>query len=641
MSSTLIVTTAADVVDATDGVLSLREAVTAVNANVDQTTITFASGTGDVFETPQTINLTGGELVLSSDVIIDGNGSSGEIGRLTIDAGDASRIFSVTEDSAKLEGLTLTGGDGDKGGAVYAFQNVELEVSESAIVSNTARSGGAIYASFSGTLSIIDSIFDANTAFDGAGGAIYSGSSTETIIAGSLFTDNSATRTGGALRANNGEITVVNTTVSGNSAGLRGGGFQLNTGTLSLYSSTLTGNTAQLGGGLDLTAADGTINNSIILGNESTYSPAADDNVRVSSGSLTQQNSILSGDPLTVFDAIDAMTGGGLLADNGGILQTVALKSGGAAVDGGSVALLPTETVLGVDLNNNGTLETTPIGTDGRGSGFDRSVGAETDIGAFEIQSPFDGVEVVATAGDDFLEGTADADLLDGAGGNDFIFGFNGDDVLLGRSGNDIISAGGGNDQAEGGTGRDFITLGQGDDVANGQGGDDFIVGAAGDDSLQGGSGNDLLMGGVGEDNLNGGGNNDTLFGEGGNDFIRGAAGEDTLSGGVGNDTLLGDSGADVLIGEAGNDTMTGGAQRDTFIFSRNSGSDQILDFEDGLDILSLSSEITGGTLDAQTVLNTYATQSGADVVFDFGGGNNLTIVGIAVNALADDMNIF
>ncbi|WP_371862692.1 hypothetical protein [Paracoccus denitrificans] len=34
----------------------------------------------------------------------------------------------------------------------------------------------------------------------------------------------------------------------------------------------------------------------------------------------------------------------------------------------------------------------------------------------------------------------------------------------------------------------------------------------------------------------------------------------------------------------------------------------------------------------------THATQSGADVVFDFGGGDILTIRNITINALADDM---
>lgn len=34
----------------------------------------------------------------------------------------------------------------------------------------------------------------------------------------------------------------------------------------------------------------------------------------------------------------------------------------------------------------------------------------------------------------------------------------------------------------------------------------------------------------------------------------------------------------------------------------------------------------------------THATQSGTDVVFDFGGGDTLTIRNITINALADDM---
>lgn len=57
--ATFTVTTAADVVNASDGVLSLREAVTQANSTTAADTIVFAAG----LET-QTLVLTGGELVL-------------------------------------------------------------------------------------------------------------------------------------------------------------------------------------------------------------------------------------------------------------------------------------------------------------------------------------------------------------------------------------------------------------------------------------------------------------------------------------------------------------------------------------------------------------------------------------------------
>ena len=61
--ATLTVTTASDVVDAGDGVLSLREAVAQSNATATADTINFAS-----FIEGQTLRLIAGELTLSRDV---------------------------------------------------------------------------------------------------------------------------------------------------------------------------------------------------------------------------------------------------------------------------------------------------------------------------------------------------------------------------------------------------------------------------------------------------------------------------------------------------------------------------------------------------------------------------------------------
>ena len=64
------VTTSTDIVDANDGVLSLREAVVQANATAAADTIQFANALEG-----QTLTLTGGELVLRQDVTIDGDGN--------------------------------------------------------------------------------------------------------------------------------------------------------------------------------------------------------------------------------------------------------------------------------------------------------------------------------------------------------------------------------------------------------------------------------------------------------------------------------------------------------------------------------------------------------------------------------------
>ena len=87
MPAAFVVTTASDTVDANDNVLSLREAISQANANSDSDTITFNSSLNGT-----EIDLTGGEMAITNNVTITGNGEANTI----IDAQQASRIFDVT-----------------------------------------------------------------------------------------------------------------------------------------------------------------------------------------------------------------------------------------------------------------------------------------------------------------------------------------------------------------------------------------------------------------------------------------------------------------------------------------------------------------------------------------------------------------
>ncbi|MCO6508038.1 MAG: hypothetical protein J6578_04505 [Snodgrassella sp.] len=100
-----------------------------------------------------------------------------------------------------------------------------------------------------------------------------------------------------------------------------------------------------------------------------------------------------------------------------------------------------------------------------------------------------------------------------------------------------------------------------GNDVLIGYESDDTLIGLGGNDVLKGHGGNDFLDGGDGDDNLDGGAGNDVLIGGAGNDFIYGGDGDDTINGGTGNDYLEGGIGSDL------------------FVFDKNFGHDQLLEF--------------------------------------------------------------
>jgi hypothetical protein len=200
-----VVTTLAD-----SGAGSLREQVNAGGA------VTFAAGlTG-------TINLTGTPIsITSSTPSITGPGANA----ITINAGNARRIFMVSANGTTLSGLTLTSGASDQGGAILNTGNLTLNAV--AITSSAATdSGGGVYNT--GTLTVTSSTFSGNSVTAGncaGGGAIRSeGPGSVLVVTNSTITGNSAAAcNGGGISFNNGTASITASTITANSAGLGGG----------------------------------------------------------------------------------------------------------------------------------------------------------------------------------------------------------------------------------------------------------------------------------------------------------------------------------------------------------------------------------------------------------------------------------
>ncbi|MBD1939612.1 calcium-binding protein [Microcoleus sp. FACHB-68] len=123
--------------------------------------------------------------------------------------------------------------------------------------------------------------------------------------------------------------------------------------------------------------------------------------------------------------------------------------------------------------------------------------------------------------------------------------------------------------------------------------GNDTVIGNEGNDTLSGNQADDILSGAGRDDILYGGQNNDVLFGNEGTDYLSGDLGNDSLYGGKGSDTLLGGEGDDILNGESDSDFLTGGSGSDQFVLSLGEGTDIIVDFIKGEDLLALSGGLT------------------------------------------------
>ena len=306
-------------------------------------------------------------------------------------------------------------------------------------------------------------------------------------------------------------------------------------------------------------------------------------------------------------------------------------------------------------------------------------IGADTAVVGLRLEG-VPGMETLqGGAGDDVLVGSTGADLMDGGAGFDFA------DYTEGRGSQRIdllypdlntqLATGDRHISIEGvigGYGPDNIRGTFGDNILRGENNVDYLFGRRGNDVLDGGVGDDVLFGGVGEDTLNGGigrdraqysestagvvvdlqssqfntgeavgdvyvsiedlagsAFNDSMFGTSYANQLFGRDGGDFLYGRGGNDYLNGGSGADRLDGGTDNDSLRGGTHGDTFVF--NAGRDVVEDFRlSDLDRLLIEDGLYGGGLTAQDVVSTYASVIGTTVVFDFGTGATLTLLGIS-----------
>ncbi|BDA83914.1 hypothetical protein Sa4125_14560 [Aureimonas sp. SA4125] len=211
------------------------------------------------------------------------------------------------------------------------------------------------------------------------------------------------------------------------------------------------------------------------------------------------------------------------------------------------------------------------------------------------------------------ISGNSGNNVIDGGAGGDTIFGRAGGDALAGGQGADTISGNEGNDVIYGGTEGDLINGGANNDTISGNDGNDFIYG---DDAGSANFG----------DTLNGNAGADSIFGFGGNDTIWGGADGDSLRGGDGGDTLRGEGGNDYLYGEGGADAFQ--------YTARDFDTDQIFDFQNGVDKIQMSQSIFAN----YAAVMASSQQIGGDVLIDAGSGDRIALKNFSLaNLTADD----
>jgi CSLREA domain-containing protein len=349
------------------GICSLREALEIVKEGEDDTGEEVEGEVVIAFQVEGTIPLTGGELELEPAegiemVAIDGPGSD----RLTIDGQEGSRIFSVEDANAQINGVTLTNGKltgsefFDHGGAAIFQGGGELTLNGVALTENSVesgRNGGAIYQA-SGNLVIRNSQIERNHTEEGSGAAIYGegGEEGEEPEGGALQLDgvtvsgNTTTAPSGGsagVQVGDGDATIVESTFTGNLSSGYGGGLYVTSsgGAVTVERSTFTKNKSGLtGGGVAIVSGEGTttIVESTVAENEATMGGGG----IFAGGEMKLERSTVSGNevPIEAGHPDQEANGGGISGHEGPVTVTDSTIAGnfggGVYMFGGPMTVL-------------------------------------------------------------------------------------------------------------------------------------------------------------------------------------------------------------------------------------------------------------------------------------------------------------
>ncbi|MEO3416132.1 calcium-binding protein [Roseovarius sp. CAU 1744] len=220
------------------------------------------------------------------------------------------------------------------------------------------------------------------------------------------------------------------------------------------------------------------------------------------------------------------------------------------------------------------------------------------------------------TSGDDVISGTRYADSMTTSAGNDTLDAWLGDDTITYVSGNDQII---------GGVGQDTLDLSQysSDQVSfRNDGHDVFIATPDGEIELH-----YQVRQAIGHSQTN---IEALIFSDGTLDdaSIRQRALDDQNT--VGDDVVSGTINYDLISGGVGNDTLEGNGGADVFSFVPGDGNDVIIDFADGLDLISF----TGGPTSFADLI---ITDVNGDAVIDYGAGESITLTNVTSSLLTQD----
>ncbi|NEP87594.1 MAG: DUF4347 domain-containing protein [Okeania sp. SIO2C2] len=619
----IVVDTTNDVVDDSDGVTSLREAIIEANSTPEDDTIQLTAGE----RYNLTISGSDEDAAATGDLdIVAGGGeikviSQGEE-KAVIDAGGETgirnRVFHVLENAAlELENVEITGGfvTGNSGGGIY--NSGTINISNSSISGNLENfliyGGGGIHNT--GTANISNSTISDNSAFYG-GGIQNTGTAT---ISDSAISGNFSNTSGGGILNRYGIVSISNSNISGNSADFDGGGIY-SSGTANISNSTISGNE---GGGI-YSSGTANISNSTISGNSngginnsgtanisnSTISGNSNGGIN-NSGTANISNSTISGNSTGINNSGTANLsnstisnnsnprGGGIRNSDGTINITDSTISGnstlfygGGIYNLGATAIINNSTISGNSASYGGGGGIGNLGVASISNSTITRNEAPSNLGSGILQKAaelYDDTNYTfftfyanTTVTSSIVSGNINSDVDSVENNNTLI---SGDNNLIG-TGNTINNFNGDNDQTgitdplladladNGDLTLTHLPLPNSPAIDAGSNPNNLDTDQRGEPRFVGGAVDigavevqtPQITGTPESEILNGTNENNTITGLAGNDTINGRGGDDQIIGSRGNDFLFGKDGNDTLQGRQDNDRLFGGNGDDSLV---------------------------------------------------------------------------
>jgi CSLREA domain-containing protein len=355
--ATFTVTTFADTVDSTDGLLSLREAINAANALPGPDTIRLPAGTFRIERLGDDNTNDRGDFDLSDSLTIIGAAGASIIEGNRVGL-VRDRLFDVLGPiNMTFLDLTLRNGGNNNlfGGAVQAL-TANIEMHDCLVTGNTGLKGGAINAE-SGKVTLLRTTMNFNSS-QGDGGAVFAGSGpvllvdSEMVInstdskGGGVFDPNGAVGKGGGIFDQSGAVTLIRSRLSDNHAAAGGGIAALGGAVTIRDSSAVDFNGSSFdGGGILCTGGTTTVTNSSVSNNVSVTSGGgiAATAATLNNGTVSNNNTQGFGGGISAVSV--TLTNGSVVNDN---------TAGGA---GGGIFSQLTTTLTGLSTVSGNTAE--------------------------------------------------------------------------------------------------------------------------------------------------------------------------------------------------------------------------------------------------------------------------------------------